>query len=46
MSTFAEALRDALIFSALIGGMIGIPGLIWIYADWKHRWGWWFPAKR
>lgn len=46
MSTFAEAIRDALIFTALIVGMVGLPGLAWLYADWKFRWGWWFPAKR
>ena len=45
MSTSAEAVRDFVVFSALIVGMIGIPGLIWLYADWKHRWGWFFPKK-
>ena len=45
MSTFAEAVRDFVVFSALIVGMIGVPGLIWLYADWKHRWGWFFPKK-
>ena len=40
-----EKLREAVSFAALIIGMVGVPGLILLYLDWRFRWGWWFESR-
>lgn len=42
---FMQAIKEALAFAALIIGMVGVPGLILLYLDWRFRWGWWFEGR-
>lgn len=42
---FLQAIKEALIIAALIIGMVGLPGLILLYLDWRFKWGWWFESR-
>lgn len=42
---FMQAIKEALAFAALIVGMVGLPGMILLYLDWKLKRGWWFESR-
>lgn len=42
---FMQAIKETLAFAALIICMVGVPGLILLYLDWRFRWGWWFESR-
>ena len=42
---FMQAIKEAVAFAALIIGMVGVPGLILLYLDWRFNWGWWFEGR-
>lgn len=42
---FLQAIKETLAFAALIIGMVGVPGLILLYLDWRFKWGWWFEGR-
>lgn len=42
---FLQAIKEAAAFAALIIAMVGVPGLILLYLDWRFRWGWWFEGR-
>lgn len=35
-----NAIRDALLFGAFLSVSVAVPGVVWLYADWKHHRGW------
>lgn len=37
---FLTAFRDAILFVVFLVASIGVPGLAWLYSDWKHHRGW------
>lgn len=37
MSTFAEAIRDALIFAAFVVGVFGVPAVVVDWIIWRKR---------
>ena len=37
---FLQAIRDALVFCAIAIGIIGVPGILVLHADWRHHRGW------
>lgn len=40
MGEFQQAVKECIGFMLLMVGMIGVPGFIWLYSDWKHHRGW------
>lgn len=42
---FLQAIKEAVAFAALIIGVVGLPGLILLYLDWRFKWGWWFEGR-
>ena len=37
---FVHAILEALAFAAFLVLTIAVPGLVWLYADWKRGRGW------
>lgn len=35
-----NAIRDALTFGVCLIVSVAVPGLVWLYSDWKHGRGW------
>lgn len=46
MGEFQQALKEGVVFILLVVGMVGVPGILWLYLDWKFRWGWFFDNRR
>lgn len=46
MGEFQQAAKECIGFILLMVGMFGVPGFLWLYLDWKFRWGWFFDRRR